>query len=393
MRVRYWSLNALSGEVAGELEFESATLGASIREGGGDLRAQLSLNKTTRSGASPDYPAIRRRLAMVQPGFRSIVATGVQLDRDGNEVDASKRVLGEWVVDSLDPDTGSPLVAVTGFEWSGYPAMLGLDATYGGPANAGWLLSSLLSRAFSGAAITVPSMTTGHSYALDRPIWSGQMGDAIQEVCDADPGLEWTVTTIPVWSGTALVGVNRVVTWGSPTVTRPSPNIFEAGEPLTRQGNARITGGGEVFSDYARQVVVLGSGEGSKQPIGVASNSGLTSRGYLNATKVERMSQADTQVAVDAQARGELARSQSSIGGNLSLPRTPWRVVAQADRIAELPKTGHTARLLHRQSWAWPGTGGTQQGALAIDEQVRIGAISYSVRGGICEEITMEVAK
>ena len=389
MRVRFWSFNALSGELAGELHFSTATMSEALSPSTkGRFDGRLSLNLSTRNMASPDYPAIRRRLSWTQPWFRSIVATGVQQDRDGNDINSTRRVLGEWIVTARTGlDTGSPEVPITGIPWSSYPDYLLLQATRTLTVNAGGHLHWCLVNAYDGAAVTVPGFSTSWSYAMDRQIYSGQLGDVIREVCEADQGIEWWVESVPVWDGPDLAGVDRIVRVAAPEIRRASSILLEAGEPLTRQGNARFVGGGEDARDYAAQVVGIGSGEGSKQLIASASNSSLQQRGYLNATKAVSYREAQTQAALDSLTVGELARSQGSLGGQVSLPREPWEVVIEADRIAELPKLGHVVQLRHRQSWAWPGPGDPSTGAMAIDQEARIGDISYQVTAGHCDEI------
>lgn len=393
MRVRFWSLNALSGEVAGELHFTSATMSDALSpRTKGRFNGRLSLNYRTKNMRSPEYQSIRARLRWTQPWFRSIVVTGVQLGQDKNgrefEIDSSRRVLGEWVISGrTDLDTGSPSVPITGIPWTAYPDWLTLDATRVGNANGGTHAHWLLERAYAGAAITIPTFSTNWSYEMDHQIYSGQMGDVMRQICEANSGLEWCIDTIPQWNGTALEGVTRVVRWGAPELRRSSPTVLEAGEPLTRQGNARFVGGGEDASDYAAEVIGIGSGEGDVQLLSSASNRSLQQRGYLNATKAVSFREAQTQAALDALTRGELYRSIGEMNGEPSLPREPFAITAQADRIAELPKLGHVVRLRHRQSWAWPGPGNPASGAMAIDQEARIGDISYAVSAGVCEKV------
>ena len=389
MRVRFWALNALSGEVAGEVGFTTATMSEALSPSTkGRFRGQLDLNLTTRNHASPDYPAIRRRLNWTQPWFRSIVATGVQQDRNGNEIDATKRVLGEWIVVGRgDLDTGSSQVPIDGIPWSTYPDFLAWDRTRKLTTNAGGHLHYALTYAFQGAAITIPGFTTTWNYEMDREIYSAQYGDIIREVCKAEGGIEWYVETVPTWNGPDLAGVERVIRVAAPELTRTSTILLEAGEPLTRQGNARFIGGGEDASDYAAEVIGVGSGEGDKQLIESASDRSLQARGYLNATKAMSFREAQEGATLRALTRGELARSQGTLNGEASLPREPWTVQIEADRIAELPKLGHVVRLRHRQSWAWPGPGDPSTGAMAIDQDARIGDISYGVTAGHCEQI------
>lgn len=387
MRVSFWSLNALTGEVAGEVP----VLGWSItgKLGGSTLRATVGLNAATRNGRSPDYPEIRRRHGLVQPGFRSLVAVGVLTDEAGHDIEATRGVLGEFLVDHTEPSSDSTDLPVSGVSWEAYPAYKAQSATqrYSSIDTGAWL-KSMLELVFAGAAITIPAFTSNTvATGIDRPIFSGQWADAIREATDADPGVEWLVETTGVFDGPTLKSVSRSVRFGAPVIQRGTDLVFEAGEPMTRQGNCAISGGGERFADYARQVIGLGPGEGSKQLVSLASASALSARGYLDATTVASFSDVNSKTQLDALVRQELRRAQGVKNHEVSLPRDPWTIRAKVDHLTRFPRVGDAARLLHRQSQGYPGVGGFESGAMAVDEQIRIGEVAYSASGPICEDV------
>lgn len=398
MRSRFWSLHALNGTKQGELDLLGWSADLDLNHGG-QLAGSVSLNLTTLDGRTPDYPAIRSRLAILQPGLNSVVVTAAQQKpayADGPMVDdpATQALLGEYILTSTTPASDSPMLGVAGVSWDQYPRFLAIDRTEKhANVDAGWLAHRLLTRAFTGSGITIPAApVAGWTVDMDREIGAGQWMDAIEEVCESGDGIEWTIDVEPVWSDGELVSVTRSLRWGVPTIQRASSAVYEAPEPLTNAGNCVIRGGGEDFGLYSRLVYGSGSGEGDKQLLSVKSNAGLSGSGYLNATSTRSFPEATTQRAVDMLTEGALKRAQGLKSGNLSLPRDPYSVDVELDLIPARPQLGDVVRVLHRMSWAHPGTGGARDGAMAIDEQIRVGSIRYAAAANVLRTVTVKAA-
>ena len=405
MRTRFWALNALNGTKQGEIDLLNWQASHSLHHTG-DLSGDVSLNLTTLDGKTPDYPAIRALKAIVHPWLNTVVVTGVRQVPVGpwsgvphsypvQDDPASKRLLGEYIIeDEGDLSTDSPLLSIVGISWDQYPRYLTMDRAEKHTAvDAGWLAHRLLTAAFAGAGITFPAApVAGWTVDMDREVASGPWMDAIDEVCKSGDGIEWTVDVQPIWEGEDLVGVTRTLLIGIPTLQRASSVVYEAPEPLTTAGNCVIIGGGRKGSQYARKVWAIGSGEGDKQLISPLEDNSLTNRGYLNASTAISRPELTTKRPLDEAARWELDQRQPVRGGQRELPRAPYTIEARLDDIEERPRLGDVVRVLHRMSWAHPGTGGARDGAMAIDEQIRVGSIEYAADSNVLHSVTIKVA-
>ncbi len=387
MRIRAWSVRAYDGEVAGEIQLLNWRASEGIN--GGNLSGDVSLDLTTRDGRNVDYGACRRlvgRHGLLQVGFRSIALTGEWLNPNGSV--RERALLGEWVLSNVKPGTSSTTVKVEGFQWAEYPRfMLITDKLVFSSRDAGSVLTQLLRMAYPSIRISIPAWTAGHSIGMDRESVSGQVADALQEVCEQDPTVEWTIDTTPVWTGDALKQVRRTARYGKPELRRTNNTVFEAPEPGGRQGNCEIEGGGENFRDYAHTIFMLGSGEGSRQLVAKASDSRLGQVGYIPSTRALSRPDVNRQATLDAQARAELRRSQGTRDGQPSLPADPFTITTAVDMLPTLPRLGDRPRLLHRGSWGFPPTPG---GGPAIDQQIRVGEVEYSAHDSIMETIKIK---
>lgn len=370
IRVRYWIVNALSGVVQSELPLTKATL--TLSDEGGSMSGEVDLNAALRRQSErtiPDWPEIRRRINLVQPGLNTIVAT-----------DDSRRVIGEWIITARNRVTSATSMQVSGVGWEQYPRYRVLEAKRKHKGiDSLTLLRALLGEVFAGVTyVTGGPSTSGVVIDMDRAACAGYYQDAVREITEGEPGLEWVVECAGVWSGDALASVTRMLRFGSPRIIRATPLVFEAGEPMTRQGNATISGGDD-WTLYAHKVIALGSGSGSKQIV-VSALDPSPIPGVIRSTKVVQ--------AGEVAARSALTRlAQQSLSEGVSM-REPWQVSARVGELAKLPQPYDSARLLHRQSYTFPGSGG---GVAAIDEQVRVGVVTYAVDGPICESVEVEL--
>ena len=368
MRLRYWLMNALTGHVVRELTHVSEASHSTRLDDRGRLTLRMSLEAVGRDGALPDWPEVRRRAADRAPLMHTIAVS------HPNGID----VLAEYVVESWEGSTASGEVSVTGFSWERYPAYRSLHRDHiHKSVGRGVVARDLLIGAYldhnAGLLMSIPTTAPSGTITLERKQRTYYYSDALSEVMGADPGGEWIMGLSGDWSG-GLRTVIRTVVWGWPRVVRSTPIELIAGGAGTRHGNC-VLSGGEDGNRYAQSVYAVGPGQGDKQPVVGLSDPTRTNAGSLNATKNLSLGNIDKPATLTAMARQALTEAQS-------LAR-PWRITAQVDRLAAVPRVGDTVYLRAGSTWAWPD---------GINTAVRVGEVSWSTKGGIAETIDLLVA-
>lgn len=366
MRLRFWACEALSGDVVAELPMVDAAF--SSRFDGGRFSGTVPLAAMTRDDSVPDWAEVQRRLDLVQPGRRTVVVT-----------DDAERVLGEWLMLSRSRATSGDALEVEGIGWERYPSFRSLHTsyTYSNTSQMG-IAKALLTGAFltwnDGMQIDIPSVASTVYRDLTRAARSCYYSDALAEIAEPADGFEWCVdVSAGSWSGGALAGVARAVTFGQPVVSRASAVVIEQGEPGTRHGNALSVTGGDDFARYAQSVYGIGPGQGDKQQIIGLSDPTLTNLGYLNSTRNVSYPDVEDAAALTALTEAALEAAQDM--------RDPYTAEVLADSLPEMPKLGSLVALRCPRSLGYPD---------GLDETVRVGEVAYRAQGVHVSTVTIQ---
>ena len=371
MRLRYWILDAKPGTVVGEVA-ASGSPSLTSRLGGGECTLPVSLSHPAREdGEGIDVDAVKRTIALIDGGRRSLVVT-----------DEQKRIVGatEWVLMSRERSTVGGVMTVHGMEWDGYPALRSLndDFVYAGTDQL-TIARHLLTGAFlsfnAGMQMSIPVATSGVARKLERRAQTAYFSDALDEIASPENGFEWAVEVSPVWNGDDLASVSRQVVFGHPTLARASSIVFDQASPGSRRGNATEITGGDDFARYAQSVYGIGAGEGKKQRKVGLSDPTLTNAGYLNSTKNVTFPDVKDLDVLEALTLGELIRSQDL--------RDPFKATGIVERLAGLPTKGTQLRLKSAPTWGFPD---------GLDTALRVGEVSFQPTGHDCELVTVLAA-
>jgi hypothetical protein len=355
--LRCWVLDAKSGNTVGEVIATGGQLRSAL--GGGDCSLTVSLSHLTREdGTGMDVAAVKRTLALLDGGRRSIVVT-----------DEQKRIVGgtEWLLMGRGRSTVSGSVSVSGIEWAGYPALRSLNNDFVYTSSDQLTIARvLLTAAFlsfnTGMQITIPAVTSGVARSLERRAQTAYFSDALDEISSPGDGFDWRVDVTPTWDGDELVSVSRAVAFGYPVLSRPSSIVFSQGSPGSVEGNAFGITGGDDFSRYAQSVYGIGAGQGAKQLKVGLSDPTLTNAGYLNSTKNVSFPDVTNVGVLTALTRGELVRAQDL--------RDPFSAKALLAQLAAPPAVGDRIRLESAPTWNYPD---------GLDELVRVGEVSFEL--------------
>ena len=367
MRLRYWIADAKSGTVLGEVR-PSGSSNFSSKLGGGTCGLTVSLSHlTTLDGRQMDAAAVVRTMGFLTGGRRTVVVT-----------DHAQRCLGEWLLMQRVRASGPGTATLRGMEWDGYPALRSLNANYKDAGTEQLLIARvLLEDAFrsfnAGMQIAIPNVTSGVGRNLDYKSHSAYYSDVLDEISAPDDGFEWAVEITPSWDGSQLVSVSRAVVFGHPVLARASDVRFELASPGSRRGTAVSIDGGDDFARYAQSVYGIGAGSGEKQRWVGLSDPTLTNAGYLNSTKNVTFSGVSDMATLTALTQGALSAAQDL--------RDPFVAVGFVDKLAALPRKGTRVQLVAEPTWAWPE---------GLDEQVRVGEVSFSPSGYVCEHVKIQ---
>jgi len=234
--VRVWSADATTGTILGEVvPMSGSTWSAEFS--GGACDATFDLNLPLKDGTGWDWAAVTYVRGLLAPWKRTLVVT------------QGTACLGEWLLTKLTP-VDATKVQVSGVGWEQYPASRAVKQKYKWASGTDQMKAArtLLLDALSGITFTIPTATdsTQNVTADDRfDAWSTDYGQALEQVCDTDNGLEWAVSCSVAWVAGVPTTVTRTIVWGFPEIARTS--ILTARRPVPGER------GGNV-SDFSRPV-------------------------------------------------------------------------------------------------------------------------------------------
>ena len=275
--VRVWAAEASTGTILGEV-FPLSGSSWSNEFGGGTCTATFDLNLKVLNDHGHDWPALRYVRALLEPWKRTLVVT------------LGTACLGEWLLTKLEPQDATR-VQISGVGWEQYPASRAVKQKYKWASGTDQMQAArtLLLDALSGITFTIPTATdsTQNVEADDKfDAWSTDYGQALEQVCDTDNGLEWAVSCSVAWSAGVPTSVTRTVVWGHPEIARRS--LITARRPSLGERGGNVSSFSRPV-DAARLVtkaVVLGRGSGKKQVKGSYTDEALLAAGYLPVVKV-----------------------------------------------------------------------------------------------------------
>ena len=363
--VRVWSADASTGAILGEVWPLSGS-NWSVEFGGGECSATFDLNLLLADGTGWDWAAITYMRRLIAPWKRTLVLTQGAV------------CLGEWVLTKLDPQDATK-VQLTGAGWEKYPASRAVKQSYKWPAGTDQMAAArtLLLAAFTGVTITIPAATdSGQNVETDDRFdaWSTDYGQALDEVCDTDNGMEWAIRSTVAWSGDVPTAVTRTVIWGHPEIANSSP-VKAIRPPAGERGGNVSTYGRPI--DAARLIttaVVLGRGSGSKQVKGSHTNEVLLALGYLPVVKVFTEPTIKKSAAAVRRAKRRVTTAEAQLV-------VPAPVSLRLADTAEWPQVGDLIGL---------DIAATPADPIAATGNLRAGKVSWTVTAGAVETVDVE---
>jgi len=363
--VRVWSADATTGTILGEVvPMSGSTWSAEFS--GGACDATFDLNLPLKDGTGWDWAAVTYVRGLLAPWKRTLVVT------------QGTACLGEWLLTKLTP-VDATKVQVSGVGWEQYPASRAVKQKYKWASGTDQMKAArtLLLDALSGITFTIPTATdsTQNVTADDRfDAWSTDYGQALEQVCDTDNGLEWAVSCSVAWVAGVPTTVTRTIVWGFPEIARTS--ILTARRPVPGER------GGNV-SDFSRPVdaarlvtkaVVLGRGSGKKQVKGSYSDGTLLAAGYLEVVKVytEPTIKKSATATRRAKVRVKTLEKHLIVPGPVSL------------RLADTEAFPQVGDLIALDIAATPAD------PVAVAGNLRAGKVSWSVVGGTVDVVDVE---
>ena len=365
--VRAWAVAQNDGTVLDEI-FPLSGSSWSCAFGGGSCSFTVDLNLTLRDGSGWDWAAIEYVGDLIDPGRRSVILT------------QGTTCLGEWWLTELDPQNATQ-VQLTGAGWEQYPSNRAILQRYKWPLSKDQMQAAktLLVDAFSGAApnVTVPTPTdSGVDVEKDDRIdrYSTDYGQALDQLCDTDNGLEWMIVPTVTWSGGRPVSVTRTVQWGFPEIARSTSLVATRPAAGERGGNVVSWGNPLDMSRLITQAVVTGRGSGKKLVHGSYTDAALIAAGYPPVVKIF---------------------SEPTIKKNGTANRRAKRRVSAARAALKVP---NGVDLLVAESEAWPQVGDliaakiepTPADPDGFTGNLRAGEVSWTVTAGAVDVVTVK---
>lgn len=363
--VRVWAAEATTGTILGEV-FPVSGSSWSAEFGGGTCDATFDLNLRLRDDTGWDWAAISYQRGLITPWKRTLVVT------------QGTACLGEWVLTKLAPQDATK-VAVSGIGWEKYPASRAVRQKYKWASGTDQMAAArtLLLAAFSGITITIPAATdSGQNVEADDRFdaWSTDYGQALEQVCDTDNGLEWAIRSTVAWSGGVPTTVTRTVIWGFPEIATASPVKAVRPPAGERGGNVGPFVRPVDAARMLTKAVVLGRGTGKKQKKGIYTDEALLAAGYLPVERVfsEPTIKKSATCVRRAKRRVTSAASQLLVPGPLSL--------RLAD-TAEWPQVGDLIGL---------DIAATPADPVAVTGSLRAGKVAWTVAAGSVDTVDAE---
>lgn len=365
MDIRLWSVNALTGTVAGELPAVSGSF--SQRFGGGTATAEIPLGHLTRKNSPAiDWDAVSRTLGLIQTGKRTLVLT------------SADAVIGEWLIMKRPEIIGAGTIQVEAVEWDGYPALRSLHTSYSYENTDQLSIArDLLLDAFQGwqAAfqITVPTATSGVRRTASWRTREGYYSDALDEIALPKDGFDWRIEHTPTWANGALTHVERTVRFGSPTISQSSPIIVRHDGPGTRSGNCVRFEQSINSHKYIHSVYAWGAGDGAKKLFYEKADDTLFHQGHVKITKNVSYPDVTNLATLKALADAALAAGQQL--------REPATAELICDRLPRLPRLGDVIGAEIAPTYSIPaGYSGT----------MRVGEVSYTLEAGRVDKVGVQ---
>ena len=363
--VRVWAADATTGAILGEvMPLSGSTWSTAF--GGGDCSVTLDLNLRLSDDTGWDWAAITYLRGLVAPWKRTLVVT------------QGTACLGEWVLTKLEP-TDATKVALTGMGWEQYPRSRAVKQKYKWASGTDQMTAArtLLLAAFAGVTITIPAATdSGQNVEADDRFdaWSTDYGQALDQVCDTDNGLEWAIRSAVTWSAGVPTVATRTVAWGHPeiatattiTATRPP-----AGE---RGGNVSVYQRPIDSARLVTKAIVLGRGTGSKQVKGISTNEALLAAGYLPVEKVFSEPTIKKSAAAVRRAAQRITATESQLV-------MPGPVALRLADTEAFPQIGDLIGL---------NIAATPADPVAATGNLRAGKVAWTVAAGAVETVEVE---
>jgi len=363
--VRAWSADATTGTILGEvMPMSGSTWSAGFD--GGVCDAMVDLNLSLADDTGWDWAAVTYMRGLIAPWKRTLVLT------------QGAACLGEWLLTKITP-VDATKVQISGVGWEQYPASRAVKQRYKWASGTDQMAAArtLLLDALSGITFTIPAATdsTQNVTADDRfDAWSTDYGQALEQVCDTDNGLEWAVSCSVAWVAGTPITVTRTIVWGYPEIANASILTARRPTPGERGGNV---------SDFSRPVdaarlvtkaVVLGRGSGKKQVKGSYTDGALLAAGYLEVVKVysEPTIKHSATATRRAKVRVKTLEAHLIVPGPVSL------------------------RLIDTEAWPQVGDliglsiAATPADPVAVAGNLRAGKVSWTVVGGTVDTVDVE---
>ncbi len=363
--VRVWAAEASTGTILGEV-FPLSGSTWSAEFGGGTCDATFDLNLPLKDGTGWDWAAVTYMRGLIAPWKRTLVVT------------QGTACLGEWLLTKLTP-VDATKVQVSGVGWEQYPASRAVKQRYKWASGTDQMAAArtLLVDALSGITFTIPTASnSGQDITADDRFdaWSTDYGQALEQVCDTDNGLEWAVSSSVAWSAGVPTTVTRTIVWGYPEIGNASAITARRPPAGDRGGNVAVVTRPVDAARLVTKAVVLGRGSGKKQVKGSYTDEALLASGYLSVVKVysEPTIKKSATATRRAKVRVKTSEAQLIVPGPVSLRLSDTEAFPQVGDLIAL------------------SIAATPADPVAVTGNLRAGKVSWSVTAGTVDVVDVE---